>query len=69
MSSTEKFYEYDLLLIRAGIYPEINKFKFLKICAAHRSLLGFRFTSKSSCEHPNHQNQSKLFAPFRKVNY
>ena len=67
--NTETIYEYDLIMMRAGVYPDINKFKFFKICAAHRSVLGLGFLNKSSCEHPFHKNQSKLTTTYRKVNY
>ena len=63
------FYEYDLIMIRAGVYPDINKYKSFKICASHRSLLGLNFINKNSCEHPFHQNQSNLTSCYRKVNY
>ncbi len=61
--------EWKLILMRAGIFPDFNKYQNFEICAAHRSKLGIEFTAKLSCEHPNHSKQSNINRIFRNINF
>lgn len=61
--------EYDLIMMRSGLRPNIQKYQHFDICAGHRCLLGLQFESKLTCEHPNHKNQSVRNAIYLKVNY